>query len=425
MKSISVIKGKIIIRQLISAVIIILCLFMSGCVASKPVSNINYFNNNTSLENWIQDIATPYLIKELGDNPRFKGKSFLIVNMDKNDVESEIDDLTMQIREDIIDAILVKSGIGLVWKPSIKQLEHHTNVENIECNRLNKEDYYIGIDAVISSTTGKLKVKIRALDIAEKKWITGFAVPIFKGNPSSMQKKSLQKKSPDNYLLGLRPLPFNERQADLLAAYLSRNLSCLFSNMELDEIIVYVKNESLSKIEYFQNAFNLISNYLARYRKVTVTDNPFQANILIKVKVEKIYKGLFQVWVSAKYKKNGIYVPGRETDAYVSLQYNNRNLPEDYSGLITMVSRMSRDSKIHNTIIKAASNVNYISCSTVYDLIKGMSRDSYIRSVIEFFGSSKIIIDNRNCHSKIADLISRDSELEKISIILHNAKKSY
>ena len=54
---------------------------------------------------------------------------------------------------------------------------------------------------------------------------------------------------------------------------------------------------------------------------------------------------------------------------------------------------MSLNSKIHNTIIKATNNVNYILCSTVYDLIKGMSLDSYTRSVIEFFGYSKIIID--------------------------------
>jgi len=188
----------------------------------------------------------------------------------------------------------------------------------VQCNRTKKEDYYIGIDAFISSINGKLNVKIRALDIVEKKWITGFGIA-WQGNPSSMQKKALHKTSPDEYLLGLRPLPFNERQADLLAAYLSRNLSCLFYNMELDEVIVYVKKENPGKIKYFNSAFNLVSNYLARYKEVTVTDDPAKANIVVFVKVHEIHKELFQVWVSARYKQDKKYVPGRETEAYVSL----------------------------------------------------------------------------------------------------------
>ena len=140
-----------------------------------------------------------------------------------------------------------------------------------------------GIDTSISSVNGKLSVKLRALDIAEKRWVSGFGIS-WQGKASPMQKKALEEQHPDEYLLGLRPLPFNERQADLLAAYLSRNLSCLFNTMERDETIVYVKKENPGKINYFENAFGLVANYLARYREVTVTDDPAKANITVSGK---------------------------------------------------------------------------------------------------------------------------------------------
>ena len=308
------------VKQLIAALVVVSYFLISGCSAvPAPVpASPNQLNNNLSLENWIDDTAIPYLTKELGESPRFKGKSFLFVNMDKDNIEPEIDDFTIQLREEIIDGLLTKRGIGLIWRPSTKQWEHHTSIKNVQCNRPVKEDYYIGIDAFISTFNGKLNIKIRALDIAEKSWVTGFGIS-WQGTFSSMQKEALQKKNPDNYLLGLRPLPFNEYQADLLAAYLSKNLSCLFADMELDEIIVDIKQENPYRIRYFNNAFNLVSNYLARYKEVTVTDDPSKANITVLVEVHKVYKNLFQVWVSARYKKNKQYVPGKETAAYVLL----------------------------------------------------------------------------------------------------------
>jgi len=297
--------------------VFISCLVVSGC-ATVPKPSNSHVEKQMSLEEWVDYVAVPYLIKELGDNPLFKGEPFLLVGMDRDNVEAKIDALTSQLREEMIDGLLTKPGIGLVWRPSTKPWEHHTSLKEVACNESMKEKYYVGIDSSISSVNGKLNVKIRALDIAEKRWVTGFGIS-WQGKPSAMHKKALEERRPDEYLLGLRPLPFNERQADLLAAYLSRNLSCLFKSMERDEAIVYVKKENPGNIRYFENAFGLVANYLARYREVMVTDDPAKANITILAKVHPVHSQLFQVWVSAKYKKDQKYVPGRETEAYVSL----------------------------------------------------------------------------------------------------------
>lgn len=305
------------IKQLITAVFVSF-LLVSGCAGGHYSTKESHTQENMSLEQWVKNRAVPYLTRELGENPRFKGMPFLLVSMDKENIKTKIDDLTMQLREEIKDGLIAKPGIDLVWRPSVKPWERRITPSHVQCTEFMKEKYYVGIDTSISGVSGKLRVRIRALDIAEKKWVTGFGIS-WQGQPSSMQKKALLKKTPDNCLLGLRPLPFNGRQADLLAASISGNLSCLFTTMELDEAIVYVKKENPDNIKYFDNAFNLVGNYLAMYRKVTVTEDLSGANIIVLAKVQLIHNGLYQVWVNAMYKKNKQYIPGRETEAYVSL----------------------------------------------------------------------------------------------------------
>jgi len=304
-------------KHILAAICCITALAMAGCASvSNTKAGLN--KQYPSLEEWLDHAALPYLARELGENPRFKGESFLLVDMNRDNVEAMIDGLTLQLRETIVDALLPRPGIGLVWRPSVKPWTHHTGMKTPECRPASEAVYYVGIDASLSDLDGRLHVKIRALNIEEKKWITGFGIA-WQGGATSLQKKALKKKEPDPSLLGLRPLPFNDRQADLLAAYLSRNLSCLFTNMDLDEAVVHVKTENPDHIQYFENAFSLVANYLAQYREVTVTDDPDRANIMVKTRVHPVHQGLYQIWASSRYKKDKTYVPGRETQAYAAL----------------------------------------------------------------------------------------------------------
>jgi hypothetical protein len=328
----------------LAILIFIVSMFTGGCVTTHK-SNGNYVGGGMPLDEWIYHVATPYLQKELSENPRFAGEPFLLVSMQRENVDPMISDLTLELREKLIDGLLAKPGIGLVWRPSEKMWKHHTSLSQMECNPIVKEKYYIGIDASLSTVSNKLDVKIRALDISEKKWVTGFGIS-WQGVPSSLQKKSVQQKKPDNYLLGLRPLPFNAEQADLLASYLSKNLSCLFVNMELDEAIVHIEKENPNKIKYFENAFGLVSSYLAKYRGVTVANDASRANIVAHIKVHEIHNGFYQVWLNAIDLKKNKYVPGRETEAYVSLPEKN-----------TVVRIQMVESPVQNTFHKPSENM--------------------------------------------------------------------
>lgn len=303
----------------ICLVMVLFCsVLISACAAVSTTPDRGLYEESLSLDKWMEYEAVPYLIKELGEHPMFKNQPFLLVSMKRDNVESEIDDLTMQLREEIIDGLLTKSGISLAWRPSMKRWKHHTSLDEMECINLRKERFYVGLDVGISSVDEKLYVKIRALNLQENKWVTGFGIS-WKGKATNRQKEALNRKKTDDFLLGLRPLPFNSKQADLLASYLAKNLSCLFKKMERKEAVVFVEQKNFADIKYFKYTGELIKKYLAKFRETIVTDDQNSANIIVSTKVQNIYKGLYQVWVTARYKKGEKYLPGTGTEAYVFL----------------------------------------------------------------------------------------------------------
>lgn len=307
-------------RKIIWAILILLCCFLfSSCATTSAEYKSSYGNIGSGpLDKWMEREAVPYLVKELGEHPMFKNQPFLLVSMNMDNVQPEIDDFTLQLREQIIDGLLTKQGVGLVWRPSIKPFTHHTRLANISCSQNQKIRYYIGLDTGLSKVDQKLYVKIRALNLDENKWVTGFGIS-WEGKASSRQKAALNNKHPDDFLLGLRPLPFSDSQADLLAAYLAHNLSCLFTQRDIDDVIVHVNQTNPENIDYFNNAFSLVKNYLAKFREVQVTDDPGQANISVAINLHAVHNGLYQVWATAKFREGDKYVPGAETEAYVFL----------------------------------------------------------------------------------------------------------
>ncbi|MEH0022102.1 MAG: hypothetical protein V6Z89_20790 [Desulfobacter sp.] len=301
---------------------LILCagLIASGCVSTQPEGpeDSRQIVKHASLENWLEHGAIPYLIRELGESPKLKGQPLLLVGMEGENIQPQINSLTLYIRDILKEGLLSRPGIELLWRPSTRPWQHHTTLTRVKCRPRVMEKFYIGIDTSISPVDGELKVRIKALDIEANQWVSGFGIS-WHGKPKRHHKEALGKTSPDHYLLGLRPLPFNDRQADLLAAYLSRNLSCLFTDAERSENIVYIKTENVDHIDYFDSAYSLIKNYLAMFSEVMVTDEPSKANITIIVKNHEIRKGLYQVWVNARFNRSTKYLPGKETVAYVAL----------------------------------------------------------------------------------------------------------
>ncbi len=293
-----------------------ICMGLSACTHNYAVHDIDPWSDAHSLDSWLEDILIPYLVQQLGRHPRFKGQPVLLVRMQGDNVQPRIDDLTDQIRQKIMDALLKQPGLDLSWRPAIHPWRHHRSLEEVSCGDFRKIHYYVGIDSGLTQVERHLYVKIRALNLVEQKWIPGFGKS-WQGVPTADQRAALDREHPDDHLRGLRPLPFSDRQPDLLAAYLARNLSCLMRQGEEDDPVVYVENVALDTPKVFQTTLELMSKYLARFREVEVTDDPTQANVAVVSEIHAIHQNLHQVWVAARRRQGAKYLPGAETEAYV------------------------------------------------------------------------------------------------------------
>ncbi len=231
-------------------------------------------------------------------------------------IQPHIDDLTDQIRQKIMDALLKQPGLDLSWRPAIRPWRHHRSLEEVSCGDFRKIHYYVGIDCGLTRVERHLYVKVRALNLVEQKWVSGFGKS-WQGAPTAAQRAALDREHPDDHLRGLRPLPFSDRQPDLLAAYLARNLSCLMRQGEEDDPVVYVENVAVNTPKVFQTTLELVGKYLARFREVEVTDDPTQANVTVVTEIHAIHQNLHQVWVAARHRQGAKYLPGAETEAYV------------------------------------------------------------------------------------------------------------
>ena len=297
---------------------------MSACVGHRVPGHIGAYSGDPSLNLWLEKDVIPYLRQQFSRHPRFKGQPILLVRIQGDDVQPRIDELTEQIRHTIIDALLKEPGLYLSWRPAIQPWQHHQSLADVSCNHYQKVHYYVGIDCGLSKVDRNLYVKVRALNLAEQKWVSGFG-KTWQGKPTRDQLAALAREHPDEYLRGLRPLPFTSHQPDLLAAYLARNLSCLLRQGSADDLVVHVTEPSVNTPEVFNTALGLIGKYLARFREVEVTDDPRQANVSVVTAIHSIHRDLHQIWVSARYRQGKKYLPGAETEAYVLIDNRKQN----------------------------------------------------------------------------------------------------
>ena len=301
--------------------VFLIWLGLSACAGHPESRDPDSYTGHPSLNTWLENSLIPYLQQQFTQHPRFKGHPVLLVRMQGENVLPQIDDLTEQIRQKIVDALLKKPGLQLAWRPTVKPWKHQQTFEEITCEGYSDVAYYIGIDAGLSTVNRKLYVKVRALNLAEHIWVAGFGKS-WSGTPTQDQLDALAREHPDEYLRGLRPLPFTERQPDMLAAYLARNLSCRLRQGEADNLVVYVAAPGPNTPKVIKTTLELVGRYLTRFREVEVTDDPNQANITVVSSIHPIDRELLQVAISARQRQGEIYLPGAETEAYLMVKSN-------------------------------------------------------------------------------------------------------
>lgn len=292
-----------------------LALLLAGCVTpSLPIRQVG--PEDAGLYAWLDQELAPYLINELSRQPRFRGEPVLLVSMNGADVRPDIDALTRNLRSRLFDRLLHAPGTGLLWRPSVDPWEHHRGNERLRCSTASTAHYFVGID-IAAESRGNYRVSVRALDVGAAAWVSGFG-KTWQGRLTPKQRQALAERRTDEYLRGLRVLPFFAGETDLLAAYLAQNLSCLLHEQGATGLRVYVDTGAARKAKLRQ-VLTLIGHNLARYRAVEITEDISDAELLLKGSMNAIDGSLHQLWLQVRARSADANQTGLDTDAYIDL----------------------------------------------------------------------------------------------------------
>ena len=162
------------------------------------------------------------------------------------------------------------------------------------------------------------RISIGAIDMGRGEWVEGFSLYHSPVRLTPQQSSDLQALHADEYLRGLKYLPFQADQQDEMAAYMARNLSCIFRDAYAGpdrKVFVAVDPESgggMTKIS------RLLKKQLNFNNEIQLVNTPAAADWVITAEALETGAGtdLYQLWVDVSQQADGQLVKGLSTHAY-------------------------------------------------------------------------------------------------------------
>ncbi len=322
-----------------SLLFVVLLTALTACASSPDKRASVGRDTDAGLYRWVDSELGPYLATQLSQHPRFKGEPVLVVSMNGADVRADIDALTQSVRTRIMDQLLSEPGINLVWRPAMRPWQHHRAETPRDCNNISQANYYIGIE-ITPTPDRDARVSIRALDLLDRSWVSGFG-KTWRGTLTAAQHQAWQQSRIDEYLRGLRVLPFTESETDLLADYLAENLACLLLRQGVDRPLVYLDTGETNHKVLLKVAVG-VQHYLVRRQAIRLASKSSQADLLLSANLNPIDQGLHHLWLSAKPANGAQPMAGIDTDGYILLSEAPRTAGSrgtKHGGLIRQTSR--------------------------------------------------------------------------------------
>jgi len=308
--------------------LLLLTMIIAGCATQEVISRLSN-NDHKPLKNaeageiiqWVDQELAPYIEKQFKQHPWLKNKTFSIGAMRDEDILPEINRLSEEIRIRLAQHLRGAQGVQMSWRPVQEPLQHHRSMDNLannlECIDMDPVEIFVGIETR-QLMSGELQINVSAVDKEDQQWVPNFGKN-WRGLASRNVMDSLNMTKVDERLRGLRPLPFEPDEPDLLASYLATNLSCLFQRgvENHEELMVFVDRDKGSQNPSVVNrAFEMLDSYLNRMNRVRITDHKDKANVVMERNVVDVNESLMVLWVRNTFQ-DGSRVQGVETEVYV------------------------------------------------------------------------------------------------------------
>lgn len=255
---------------------------------------------------WVALTVAPALVRELSTHPRFKGETIRVVVFDDDKPAARSSAFALSLRDRLAHAIFDTPGIRMAADRRPR--------ERIDCT-LNEVDYYIGLQIAYLGSD-EYRIDLRTLDIADQSWVTGFDLT-WQGQLSQTQLNQLDQDVADPWFRGARAAPYEEMQADVLAANIAHQLACESLRQTAGEYVVLIVRDSEDPLV---QATELVSNNLAAHASVRFTDDPALANAVLSGQSHSIEAGLSQYWATIAPVDSESGLPTLSANAYIRVE---------------------------------------------------------------------------------------------------------
>ncbi len=265
------------------------------------------------LDRWVDRDLIPYVRQQLLVHPRFKDETVMFVVLDDNAPASSTNALALSMRDRLLAAAVETRGIEIGWQ----QGRGGVSLESTPGDCMNDDvHYYIGVE-LTQKLDGTYAVSVRALDLEDRNWVTGFGRR-WKGKLSTSQRQAMRQERVDQTFLGARDVPFTLSQTDLLAAHLAHRLSCTLKKRVENDYVV-----SIDLVEPpatgLEGTVELISNNLANREALTLSSDASASNATLSGKAHRIDGILHQYWVTVTPNGEDDGIAALSASAYIVL----------------------------------------------------------------------------------------------------------
>lgn len=268
-----------------------------------------------SLDHWLIHDLVPYVRQQLTTLPRFKNESVRFVIMREESPQSEGSALALNFRDRLRDALTDSPGIRIAWRADQPGVGLASDAGGIDCDS-GIANYFIGIEFE-ESARGELSVQVRALDVEQREWVSGFS-QTWRGPLDSGQRRALRTVKADPSFRGQRQSPYEQTQTDLLAAHLAFDMGCTLLRQTAGEYVVAESPPGVDAAES-DKLVELVSNNLAEFRALTISGTAGRANAGISGKAHRIDDDLYQYWITITPSDPAAGLPTLSASAYVRI----------------------------------------------------------------------------------------------------------
>lgn len=266
-----------------------------------------------SLDRWFDRELLPYVTSQLVTHPRFRGESVMFVVFEDNVPAPVSNALAISLRDRLLEAALNEPGVVVGRRQGGTAAT--AGAQPVDCSH-DEVHYYIGI-SLSRRIDGSHGVSVRALDLEDSSWVSGFG-RTWQGTLSSIEQRAARENRSDATFRGARDVPFAADEADRLAAHLAHELSCALLR-ETGGRYIIAEDQPPAEEDALSTTVQLVGNNLARHDALELTGDERKVNATLSGTAHRIDGALYQYWLTVTPTDPGTELTTLSSSAYVLL----------------------------------------------------------------------------------------------------------